>query len=253
MPQQVRIFNSPIDWHQFGDKQIFVGEAVEEEFGYQMSVAFAQFAAGEGDDVPAPYDEVWVVTEGALTVRGDGYTVHAQKGDLVHIPEGSPGVVEADQDLELVLAAHPPRWTLAHHDWAKVRAQPRQDARPHHFPATVPTTGVSHTGNGHPMTVAFAAADDLGGSHLDMGLGRVREDAVLEFTVPHDEVVVAIDVGFTVGADGNSLGVGPGSFAYLPGGVTVTFHAYRDATLAFASHSQTTGTTAGTTAIRHAL
>lgn len=112
MPQQVRIFNSPTDWHQFG--------------------------AGEGDALPAPYDGVWGVTQGALTIRSNGYTLSAQKGNLVHIPAGSPGFVEADDELELVLAAHPPRWTLDQRDWQQVRAQPRGDARPRHFPATVP-------------------------------------------------------------------------------------------------------------------
>ena len=234
MSHQVRSFNSPIDWHQFGDKQIFVGEAVDEDFGYQMAVAFAQFAAGEGDPLPAPYDEVWVVTDGALTVHGDGYTVRAQKGDLVHVPLGSPGSVEADEELELVLTSHPPRWTLDQHDWAKVQAQPRHDARPRHLPATE----LSRTGNGHPMTVT-STADHLDDTHLDMGLGRVLDDAVLELAVPHDEVVVAIDVGFTVSADDSNLGVSPGKFAYLPAGATVTFHAYRGATFAFASHPTT--------------
>ncbi|WP_116951464.1 cupin domain-containing protein [Jiangella endophytica] len=92
---------------RFGDRRIFVTPAVEKTDGGPLSAYSASFGRGEHADLPAPYEEVWVVLRGALRISGDGVDVVVRAGDFVQVPEQSPGRVEALDDTLLVCVSVP--------------------------------------------------------------------------------------------------------------------------------------------------
>lgn len=92
---------------QFGDRQIFVTPAVDKEEGGPLSAYVAFLGRGERADLPAPYEEVWVLTRGRLRIRGGETDVVVGPGDFLHVPEGSPGEVEAIEDTSLVAISVP--------------------------------------------------------------------------------------------------------------------------------------------------
>ena len=96
--------NGPL---RFGDRRIVMTPAVEAAEGGPLSTYSAFFGAGERADLPAPYDEVWVVIRGHIVVGEPGREVSAVAGDHVHVPRDSPGEVEAIEETELVCISVP--------------------------------------------------------------------------------------------------------------------------------------------------
>ncbi|MFI6026524.1 cupin domain-containing protein [Amycolatopsis magusensis] len=107
-PPRARVFSSAIgeDAVRFGDR-ILIAPGLGKEAGGAMSAYTSFLAAGAQADLPASYAEVWVVLSGVLRVgaRGDAVTVHA--GEFVHVPEQTPGVVEAIEDTTMVCVSAP--------------------------------------------------------------------------------------------------------------------------------------------------
>jgi quercetin dioxygenase-like cupin family protein len=50
---------------------------------------------------------VWVVLRGRLRIRGGGTDVTVGAGEYLHVPEDSPGEVEALEDTALVCVSVP--------------------------------------------------------------------------------------------------------------------------------------------------
>lgn len=121
-----KLNTSDVTWQQLEDRQIFAGDATSDDTGFAMEAGFARFGAGEQAEVPVPYDEVWVVTRGSLTVRDDESTLTATAGEALYIPRHAPGMVQANEDTELLTVTYPPR-------------------RPQNPQASAPATGASET------------------------------------------------------------------------------------------------------------
>lgn len=92
---------------QLGDRRIHLAPAVDKAEGGPLSAYSAFFGKGERADLPAPYEEVWVVVSGALAIRSGGSELTATAGDFLHVPEASPGEVEATDDTRLVCVSVP--------------------------------------------------------------------------------------------------------------------------------------------------
>jgi ethanolamine utilization protein EutQ (cupin superfamily) len=92
---------------QLGDHQIFMTPAVEQSEGRPLSAYSATFGRGERADLPAPYEEVWVVIHGRLRIRSGDSDITVGPGQFVHVPEDSPGEVEATEDTTLVCVSVP--------------------------------------------------------------------------------------------------------------------------------------------------
>lgn len=92
---------------QFGDRQIFITPAVEKVDGGPLSAYSAHFGRGERANLPAPYEEVWVVVRGSLRIHSGGRDVVVNAGGFVQVPEHSPGEVEATDDTVLVCVSVP--------------------------------------------------------------------------------------------------------------------------------------------------
>lgn len=107
----VRAFGTslnPDEAIRFGDREIFIDPAVLVEEGRPLSSYTAMFGAGEKADLPAAYDEVWVVIKGRLLVASNGSEIVVDAGTMIHVPQDSPGVVEALEDTTLVSVSSPP-------------------------------------------------------------------------------------------------------------------------------------------------
>jgi quercetin dioxygenase-like cupin family protein len=107
-PSRVRRFSSVIgdDALRFGDR-ILIGPGLGKDAGEAMSAYTASFGAGAHAELPARYAEVWVVLSGAVRVGTDDGGVIARAGDFVHVPEQSPGIVEALEDSIMVCVSVP--------------------------------------------------------------------------------------------------------------------------------------------------
>lgn len=92
---------------RFGNHRIVLTPAVEAAEGGSLSTYSAFFGAGERADLPAPYDEVWVVIRGRIVVGEPDHAVNAVAGDHLHIPRDSPGEVKAIEDTDLVCVSVP--------------------------------------------------------------------------------------------------------------------------------------------------
>jgi quercetin dioxygenase-like cupin family protein len=92
---------------QFGDRQIVITPAVKASEGGRLSAYSATFGRGEKADLPAPYEEVWIVIDGQLRIRSDDTVTTARTGDYLHIPDNTPGQVEATEKTVLVCVSVP--------------------------------------------------------------------------------------------------------------------------------------------------
>ncbi len=108
MATMVRIFHSDLrDGVGIGESRIEISPGVGAEEGLPFSAYSAQFGAGETAQLPASYEEVWVVVSGQLQIRSGGLELTAGAGDYVHVPPDSPGVVEAMVATTLVCVSVP--------------------------------------------------------------------------------------------------------------------------------------------------
>lgn len=94
-------------WQGMEGHDIRLGPVIEKAEGGPLSAYYARFGAGERAPLPAPYTEIWIVVSGSVTVHTPGDTVKAGPGDMLHVPENSPGELRADEDTELACVSVP--------------------------------------------------------------------------------------------------------------------------------------------------
>lgn len=92
---------------RLGDREIAISPGVEQADGRGFSAYSAVFGRGEQAPLPAAYEEVWVVLRGRLRIRNGDRTITATAGDYLHVPENSPGEVEAIEETALVCVSVP--------------------------------------------------------------------------------------------------------------------------------------------------
>src|SRR5690625_721839 len=92
---------------QLGDHEVFLTPAVQEREGRGFSAYWAFAARSERADLPAPCEEVWVVVTGRLRITSGATVLSVTEGMFVHIPEDSPGQVDAVADTVCVCVSVP--------------------------------------------------------------------------------------------------------------------------------------------------
>jgi len=109
MTPTVRRFTTGANDHsvQLAEGLIWVTPAVEASEGGPLSAYGASFGRGERADLPAPYEEVWAVMRGRLRVISGRTILTVQAGEFLHVPENSPGEIEAIEETELVCVSVP--------------------------------------------------------------------------------------------------------------------------------------------------
>ncbi|NKY57802.1 hypothetical protein [Nocardia flavorosea] len=107
-PSRVRKFSSAIgdDAVAFGDR-VRIAPGLGKAAGGSMSAYSAFFHAGARADLPADYAEVWVVLGGALRLGDGSDELTVRAGEYVHVPEQTPGIVEALEDTTMVCVSVP--------------------------------------------------------------------------------------------------------------------------------------------------
>jgi ethanolamine utilization protein EutQ (cupin superfamily) len=234
----IRSYTGPTTWQQVDGQDIWMGDVGEEADRHRMSVGFAKLAAGTSAGVPAPYNEVWIVVEGGITLRGAGEPVAAEAGDIVYVPAATSGTVHAEtshgeQDTTLVLVAHPPRWSFQERDWEHVRAEPRAEARSRRYTAAAVPLWLDLDGGPGRLGYSVDNRDEI---PFGFGFGHTQGEMAMDFRFPYDEVVVALTGRFTVRSEGAEHVVEQGGLVYLPTGSQGGLHAESGTSLAFVHH-----------------
>ncbi|TLF93546.1 hypothetical protein FEK35_29905 [Nocardia cyriacigeorgica] len=216
---------------------IHIGAALAAGYG-RISAGFTRMDAGARAPLAAPYEEVWVLTAGAMRIDSADGVVSARPGDLVHLRPASRGELEVTDDLDMLALAFPPLWEVELEAWELAREQ--SVAGPF---ARV----LSRDRKAYPQPAAdrwlFTTAD--AGRHFEMGFGRAGTDgAEDEFTVAGDRVMVATTGRFRIHTDGAAgphvrvITVEQGGFAYLPAGTSGTLSAEPGSEIAWAHLSR---------------
>ena len=106
----VRHFTSrEAKFYQYADRKIFVGDVLDSSNSEAMSVGYYwNKVEGEGNQWIVTYDEVLIVTKGALTVRSTEGAKTARAGEILFLPKGTEVVYEAAaDDTEAVYVTYP--------------------------------------------------------------------------------------------------------------------------------------------------
>jgi ethanolamine utilization protein EutQ len=96
---------------QYLDKEIFVGDVLDPSNSGHMSAGYYRNKRkGEKNEWVVTYDEVLVVTKGALTIRTvDGVTT-ARAGEIIFLTKGTALAYEAGEDDTEVVYVSYPHW-----------------------------------------------------------------------------------------------------------------------------------------------
>lgn len=106
--------SSDARYYQYSDRQIFVGDVVDSSNGSSMSVGFYRnLKKGEKNEWVVTYDEVLVVTRGALTIRSAAGATTARSGEVIFLTKGTPVAYEAAADDTEVVYVTYPHWMEA--------------------------------------------------------------------------------------------------------------------------------------------
>jgi ethanolamine utilization protein EutQ len=106
----VRHFTSgDAKFYQYADREIFVGDVMDSSNSDTMSAGFYRNRRkGEKNEWVVTYDEVLVVTKGALTIRFADGARTAQAGEILVLTKGTEIAYEAaEDDTEAVYVTFP--------------------------------------------------------------------------------------------------------------------------------------------------
>jgi ethanolamine utilization protein EutQ len=94
---------------QYLDREIFVGDVLDSSNSDTMSVGFYRNKKkGEMNEWVVTYDEVLIVTKGALTIRSAEGPKTAKPGEVIFLTKGTEIAYEAaEDDTEVVYVSYP--------------------------------------------------------------------------------------------------------------------------------------------------
>jgi ethanolamine utilization protein EutQ len=97
------------EFFQYLDKQIFVGNVLDQSNSGHMSAGYYRNKRkGEKNEWVVTYDEVLVVTKGALTIRTADGQKTAKAGEIIFLTKGTALAYEAgEDDTEAVYISYP--------------------------------------------------------------------------------------------------------------------------------------------------
>ncbi|WP_166354906.1 hypothetical protein [Phytoactinopolyspora limicola] len=223
-------------WGQIENTQIFGGEVIEPSDGYRMGAAYWRFDKLDDAPIPAPYDEVWIVCAGALSIRHDGDGVTAETGEVILVPRHTPGVAEGTAGTVVLTVAHPPSWQVDEAAWQAARTSTPGDVRGWK-PTTNDLTPWGRTGDPEVFMANLAAGP--AGFGLGLTFGRLKQGASTTRGGPdvtYDELLTPTRGSFAVYAAHSETTIQPGEFVYLPAGHGGTIHALDDAEIIMIQH-----------------
>ncbi|MGH8771773.1 MAG: hypothetical protein ACREV2_11435 [Burkholderiales bacterium] len=100
--------NDVAKWYQRGDRQIFLGDVLDEKNSDAMSVGFCRYQKGETNEWVVTYDEALIVTNGAFTVQSADGTKTARAGEIIFLTKGAKVTYQgAEGGTEVVYVTYP--------------------------------------------------------------------------------------------------------------------------------------------------
>jgi ethanolamine utilization protein EutQ len=101
-------------YSRYQDKEVFLGDVLDDSKSAGMSVGYYfNLNKGENNEWIVTYDEVLVVTRGALTIRYDGGSKTARQGEIIFITKGTKIAYEAGEDDTQAVYVSYPHWLKA--------------------------------------------------------------------------------------------------------------------------------------------
>jgi ethanolamine utilization protein EutQ len=96
-------------YHQYLDREIFVGDVLDSSNSGTMSVGFYRNKRkGDKNEWVVTYDEALIVTKGALTIRFAEGAKTAKAGEVIFLTKGTEIAYEAaEDDTEAVYVSYP--------------------------------------------------------------------------------------------------------------------------------------------------
>lgn len=102
---------------RYQDKEVFLGDVIDNSNSTNMSAGYyINLNKGENNEWIVAYDEVLVVTRGALTIRFEGGSKTAQQGEIILINKGTKVAYEAGEDNTQAVYVSYPYWLKAQQD-----------------------------------------------------------------------------------------------------------------------------------------
>lgn len=102
-------------YFRYLDKEIYVGDVLDPANSRHMSAGFYRNKIrGEKNAWVVTYDEVLVVTKGALTIRTDDSVTTARAGEIIFLTAGTSLAYEAGEDDTEVVYVSYPHWLETH-------------------------------------------------------------------------------------------------------------------------------------------
>lgn len=101
-------------YFQYQDMEVFLGDVLDDSKSATMSAGYyINLKKGVNNEWIVAYDEVLVVTRGALTVRFDGGSKTARQGEIIFITKGTKVAYEAGEDDTQAVYVSYPHWLKA--------------------------------------------------------------------------------------------------------------------------------------------
>jgi mannose-6-phosphate isomerase-like protein (cupin superfamily) len=201
------------DWQELEGTGLWLGGAAEESADDQISAGFVHAAAGAGDVLPSPYEEVWIVTRGAMTLRDGTNRSVARAGSVVHLLEATPGRFEVIEDVDMIALASPPGSRFPAEAWGE--AQKRSSGRP---------SARVYTSHDPPswqrirdQDVRLGAVVEEKSALLRLGFGAAEAVGTMELYGPFDRVVAVTRGSCTVFVEERREELRAGDFIFVPG------------------------------------
>lgn len=103
-------------WYQRGDRQILLGDVLDEKSSDTMSVGYCRYEKGESNEWTVTYDEALIVTKGAFIVRSADGVKTAKAGEVIFLTAGTAVAYEGAEDGTEVVYVTYPHWMAAQRD-----------------------------------------------------------------------------------------------------------------------------------------
>jgi ethanolamine utilization protein EutQ (cupin superfamily) len=205
-------------WEQARQDGRYLHNVVNDAREGLLTVGFVRGSTGATLDSRFPFDEVLIVTKGAITYQVGHVASTARAGDFAYCPSGAQVVGRFDEDTEAVCIVCPPRWQLADADWLRIGRGPAPSAAVSDSTARVEVFSMAHYPLDRMGDLEYysAAVVDDPGFELSVKFERVGTGVSGDHFFPYDEVHVVREGILTIRTEEETIRVEAGEVVHLP-------------------------------------
>lgn len=96
------------------DADIYTADMVDSRHGAPIAIGFGRYGPNQRLEETMVVDDVMIVLDGRLTVSAEGIEVSASRGDIVHMPKGTPVAIQAHEAGATTAYVTYPPWRDLH-------------------------------------------------------------------------------------------------------------------------------------------